>query len=287
MRTPVPDPGCRLLRVLCSAAACALLLASPAGARAEVKDPFPSLAASYLLRLNGADLWAHDPDRPLPPASLTKIMTALLTIESGRLKETATVSGAAARETGTRLGLKPGDRMRVEDLLAATMLGSANDAARALADHLAGNEAKFVLLMNRRARELGMQRTRFANATGHDHPDLRSTAADLARLAAAALSHERFSRLVAEIDREVRTADGKRSFRLENKNELVGRYRGAVGVKSGYTSGAGPCLVAIARRGADRVLLVLLNAPNRWWDAEAVLDLAFLEAKRDRKGDPR
>ena len=102
-------------------------------------------------------------------------------------------------------------------------------------------------------------------------------------LAAAALSHERFSRLVAEIDREVRTVDGKRSFRLENKNELVGRYRGAVGVKSGYTPGAGPCLVAIARRGADRVLLVLLNAPNRWWDAEAVMDRAFLEAKRKPK----
>jgi len=287
MRTPVPDPGCRLASVLCSAAACALLLAGPAGARAEVRDPFPSLAASYLLRLNGADLWARDPDRPLPPASLTKIMTALLAIESGRLEETATVTGAAARETGTRLGLKVGDRMRVEDLLAATMLGSANDAARALADHLAGDEAKFVLLMNRRARELGMRRTRFANATGHDHPDLRSTASDLARLVAAALSHERFSRLVAEIYREVRTVDGNRSFRLENKNELVGRYRGAVGVKSGYTSGAGPCLVAIAQRGADRVLLVLLNAPNRWWDAEAVMDLAFLEARRDRKGDPR
>ena len=80
--------------------------------------------------------------------------------------------------------------------------------------------------------------------------------------------------------------DGKRSFRLENKNELVGRYRGAVGVKSGYTPGAGPCLVAIARRGADRVLLVLLNAPNRWWDAEAVMDRAFLEAKGKAK-DPR
>jgi len=286
MRSPVPGPGRRLSRVVGGAVVCALLLAGPAGTEAEGTDPFPSLAASYLLRLNGAVLWAHDADRPLPPASLTKIMTALLAIESGRLKETATVSEAAARETGTRLGLNPGDRMRVEDLLAATMLGSANDAARALADHLAGNEGKFVLLMNRRARELGMRGTRFVNATGHDHPGHRSTASDLARLTAAALSHERFARLVAEIDREVSTVDGKRSFRLENKNELVGRYRGAVGVKSGYTPGAGPCLVAIARRGADRVLLVLLNAPNRWWDAEAVMDLAFLEA-RGKPRDPR
>ncbi len=285
MRAPVSVPGCRLFRVFGSTVVCAILLVGPSGAGAEVTDPFPSLAASYLLRLNGVTLWAHVPDRPLPPASLTKIMTALLTIESGRLEEVATVSEAAARETGTRLGLLPGDRMRVGDLLAATMLGSANDAARALAEHLAGNEEKFVLLMNRRARELGMRKTRFANATGHDHPKLKATATDLARLAAEALSHEEFSRLVADIHREVRTADGTRVFRIENRNELVGRFRGAVGVKSGYTQGAGPCLVAIAQREGDRVLLVLLNAPNRWWDAEAVMDRAFLEARRDRKGD--
>lgn len=286
MRAPVPVLGCRLFHVFGSTVVCAILLIGPAGSGAEVTDPFPSLAASYLVRLNGTTLWAHDPDRPLPPASLTKIMTALLAVESGRLDEIATVSEAAARETGTRLGLSPGDRMRVEDLLAATMLGSANDAARALAEHLAGSEERFVLVMNRRAREMGMRGSRFANATGHDHPKLKATARDLARLAVAALANERFSRLVAEIYGEVRTADGKRVFRLENRNELVGRYRGAVGVKSGYTRGAGACIVAIAQRGGDRVLLVLLNARNRWWDAEAVMDRAFLEARRDRKGDP-
>jgi serine-type D-Ala-D-Ala carboxypeptidase (penicillin-binding protein 5/6) len=285
MRAPAPAPGCLMFRVFGGTVACAILLAGPAGAAAEVADPFPRMAASYIVRLNGETLWAHEPDRPLPPASLTKIMTALLAIESGRLDEIATVTEAAARATGSRLGLAPGDRMRIEDLVAATMLGSANDAARALAEHLAGSEAGFVQLMNRRARELGMRKTRFANAAGHDHPDLKATAADLARLAAAALSHERFSRLVAEIHREVRTADGKRVFRLENRNELVGRYRGAVGVKSGHTGGAGPCLIAVARRDGDRVLLVLLNARNRWWDAEAVMDRAFLEARRNRKGD--
>lgn len=264
---------------------CALFLVFPGRSPAGVPDPFPSLAASYLVRLNGRTLWAHDPDRPLPPASLTKIMTALLALESGRLDEVATVSKSAARETGTRLGLSEGDRMRVGDLLASTVIGSANDAARALAEHLAGSEREFVLLMNRRARALGMRGTRFANATGHDHPKLKATANDLARLAGAALSHERFARLAAIVRTEVRTADGRRVFRLENRNELVGRYPGAAGVKSGYTQGAGACLVAVAERDGDRVLLVLLNARDRWWDAEAIMDRAFLEGKRARKGN--
>jgi len=275
------------MRVFRGAALAVLLLAVPGGSAAGTPDPFPSIAASYLVRLNGATLWAHEPERPLPPASLTKIMTALLALESGRLEEVATASSAAARETGSRLGLSPGDRMRVEDLLAATVIGSANDAARALAEHLAGSEREFVRRMNRRAKALGMRRTHFTNATGHDQKRHRATAADLALLAAAAMSDERFVRLAAEVRREVRTADGGRLFRLENKNELVGRYPGAVGVKSGYTREAGTCLVAAALRGEDLVLLVLLNAGNRWWDAEAVMDRAFQEAQRTRKGDLR
>jgi len=272
------------MRIFRGAALAALLLAVPAGSHAGAPDPFPSIAASYLVRLNGTTLWAHEPERPLPPASLTKIMTALLTLESGRLDEVATVSSAAARETGSRLGLLPGDRMRVKDLLAATVIGSANDAAHALAEHLAGSEREFVRQMNQRAKALGMRGTRYANATGHDHPGLRATSADLARLAAAAMSDDRFVRLAAAVRTEVRTADGGRVFRLENKNELVGRYPGAVGVKSGYTREAGACLVAAVLRGEDRVLLVLLNAGNRWWDAEVVMDKAFREAQRTRKG---
>lgn len=275
------------MRVFRGAALAALLLAVPGGSLAGAPDPFPSIAASYLVRLNGATLWAHEPERPLPPASLTKIMTALLALESGRLEEVATASSAATRETGSRLGLSPGERMRVGDLLAATVIGSANDAARALAEHLAGSEREFVRRMNRRAQALGMRGTHFANATGHDEKRHRATAADLALLAAAAMSDERFVRLAAAVRGEVRTADGGRLFRLENKNELVGRYPGAVGVKSGYTREAGTCLVAAALRGEDRVLLVLLNAGNRWWDAEAVMDRAFEEARRTRKGDLR
>ena len=242
---------------------------------AGVRDPFPDRAASYVLRADGATIWAHRPDLRLPPASLTKIMTALLVLERGRLDETVLVGGPAARETGTRIGLAIGDRMRVADLLAATLLGSANDACRALAEHVAGSEAEFVRRMNARARELVMDGTRFTNSTGHHDPGHYSTARDLLLLTETALRNEAFAELVATVRKEIRTADGRRRFLLENKNEMVGRYPGAVGVKTGYTKEAGPCLAVLAERGKSRVLLILLNAPNRWWDAVAMLDSAF------------
>jgi D-alanyl-D-alanine carboxypeptidase (penicillin-binding protein 5/6) len=260
------------------------LLAFPLSAAAgERDDPFPGAAASYLLKIDGKAVWGHRPDRRLPPASLTKIMTALLVLERGGLGEVATVGPAASRETGTRLGLKPGDRIRVAELLAATILGSANDAAHALADHVDGTEERFVKRMNDRAAALGMKNSRFANATGHHRPDLYSTANDIALLAEAALADERFARLVATVRLDVETADGGRTFRLENRNEMVGRYPGATGVKTGYTREAGPCLVVSAVRGGSRLLLVLLNAPNRWWDAVGMLDGAF---SRSAAGSP-
>jgi D-alanyl-D-alanine carboxypeptidase (penicillin-binding protein 5/6) len=203
------------------------------------------------------------------------MMTALLVLERAGLGQVVVVSETASRETGTRLGLSPGDRMPVVDLLAATLLGSANDACRALADHVAGSQERFVSLMNDRAREMGLGGTRFANACGHDDPGVHSTARDLARLAEIAMENPVFARMVGMVRGEVSTADGRRKFPLENKNELVGRYRGAVGVKTGFTPGAGKCLVAVAERDGGRVLLVLLNAPDRWWKAEEMLDAAF------------
>lgn len=244
------------------------------------RDPFPVVASSYLVKVNGRTLWERHADRALPPASLTKIMTALLVLERGGLDAVVTVSAAATRESGARLGLRPGDRMRVADLLAAALLGSANDAAHALAEHVGGSERGFVRRMNQRARALGMRHTRFANATGHDHPGHRSSARDLALLAETALRDRTFADLVATVRMDVRTAEGARAFALENKNEMVGPYPGAIGVKTGYTRKAGPCVVALAERDQTRVLLVMLNAPNRWRDAVAILDAAFRDGGR-------
>ena len=263
------------MRAISVMATCLWVLVFTSNAGAEkTGDPFPRVALSYILKVNGKTLWAHRPNRKLPCASLTKVMTALLVLEQGKLEDIVTISPAAAKETGTRIGLRKGESMQVGYLLAATLIMSANDACRSLAEHIGGSEHGFVALMNRRAKELDMKETHFSNACGHDHPELYSTAHDLTILAEAALKNRIFSEYVKSVYAHITTADG-RSFYLENKNELIGRYPGAIGVKSGYTPEAGKCLIALAERDDIQVLLVLLNAPNRWWDSETVLNEAF------------
>ena len=247
-------------------------------------DPFPRAASSYLVIVNGTELWAHRPDLPLAPASLTKIMTALLVLEKAGVEDVVTVPHKAGRETGTRLGLQPGDRFYVIDLLAAALLGSANDACHALAAHVSGSEASFVNRMNSRARQLGLARTHFTNACGHDHPELYSTAHDLAALAETALKNPVFAKMVSLVGAEIHTTGGKKTFSFQNKNELIGRYPGAVGVKTGFTRRAGKCLIALAERDGSQSLLVLLDAPDRWWTATRMLDAAFAEKPRKTSG---
>jgi D-alanyl-D-alanine carboxypeptidase (penicillin-binding protein 5/6) len=245
----------------------------------EPDQPFPRGAAAYLVEAQGATLWSHRADRALPPASLTKIMTALVFLESGLpLDGVVTVSASAERATGARLRLRAGERMRARDVLAAALLKSANDACLALAEHVAGTAERFAAAMNRRARELGLARTHFTNPCGHDEPQHRSSARDLAELAKVAMRQPVFAELVQTVELRVVTLGG-RAFDLENGNELVGRYPGAVGVKTGYTARAGKCLVALARKDGVTVLLVVLNAPNRWWESAAVLDRAFEQAR--------
>lgn len=258
-------------------------------ARADVPEPrdlFGEVAAAYLVKVDGREVWARNPDRSLPPGSLTKMMTALLVLERADLGQVATVSREASRETGTRLGLAPGDRMSVIELLGATLLGSANDACHALADHVAGSEKRFVSLMNARAREMGLSNTRFANACGHDDPGLYSTARDLARLAETAMGNPVFAKMSGLVEGEISTADGGKTFLLENRNLLIGSYPGAKGVKTGFTGRAGKCLAAFAERDGKRVLLVLLNAPDRWWKAGPILDAAFDHGSGASAGTP-
>ncbi len=242
-------------------------------------DPFPDAAKSYVVELDGAVLWERQADRRLPPASLTKLMTALLVLERGQPQAVVTVSQAAAREAGSRLGIKTGEAFRTEDLLAATLMASANDACHALADAVAGDEQRFVRLMNERAKRLGMHDTSFANACGHDARGHHTSAHDLTLLAREVLKHPELLRITSTIEATISTLDGAHSYRFENRNELIGRYVGAFGLKSGYTADAGRCLIAYAKRGEQRVLLVMLNGRDRWWDAVEILDAAFAHAQ--------
>lgn len=235
------------------------------------EDRYPRSAGAYLVKRDGRLLWAGHENERLPPASLTKLMTALIVIERGNLDELVVVSRQATRETGTRMGLKPGENLRVRDLLAAAIVRSANDACRALADHISPD---FVGLMNRRAIELKLRDTRFVDPCGHDRPGHYSSAADLARLAEQVMQKPDYARLARLPSVSVTDTTG-RKFVLRNTNALIGRYDGAIGVKTGFTLAAGHCLVAIAERDGVRVLIVLLNAPNRWWNAVGLFERAF------------
>ncbi len=225
-----------------------------------------------MVKREGRLLWSGAAEERLPPASLTKLMTALLVLERGGLDELVVVSRGASRETGTRIGLKAGENLRVRDLLAAMVIRSANDACRALADHVS---TIFVVRMNQRAEKLGLRNTRFVDPCGHDSEGQYSTAADLARLAERVMQHEEYLRLARLPRLSIATLDGGRRIAFHNTNALIGRYDGALGLKTGYTERAGNCLVALADKNGVRVLVVMLNSPDRWWSAVGLLNHAF------------
>ncbi|MDP2806488.1 MAG: D-alanyl-D-alanine carboxypeptidase family protein [Gallionellaceae bacterium] len=248
---------------------------------ATQSDPFPHVAKAYFVELNSKAIWERQANQRLPIASLTKLMTALLVLEQNKLQDVVTVSASAARETGSRIALKADERFAVQDLLAATLMSSANDACHALADHLAGSEIAFVKLMNHRAQALGLRDTQFQNACGHDAPKHYSSAHDLARLAHELLKHPQVLTITSQAHANIANASGKK-YELLNKNMMIEKYSGALGLKTGYTSKAGKCLIALAKRGENEVLLVMLHGNDRWWDAADILDLAFDHARITR-----
>ena len=270
-------------------AAVALAVAVVVGSTAP-----PVVAAPPDLTAEGAVLWDPADDRvlwgkaarmPLRPASTTKIMTVLLALEAGAIDDTVTVS-ATAVEVGRRpgaatLGLRVGQQIAMRSLLSGLVLRSGNDAAVAVAEHIAGSEAAFVEKMNARAAEIGMRDTTFLNATGlTDDSDHASTALDLARLAEVALRNDEFAAWAAAPALDVEDLGS-----LTNRNELLTRYDGATGVKTGYTNLAGLCLVASATREGRALIAVVLGADDSAFDrhfteAAAILDHGFDDFRR-------
>jgi serine-type D-Ala-D-Ala carboxypeptidase (penicillin-binding protein 5/6) len=234
-------------------------------------------ARAFVIEIDGIRRSEHAAELKLPPASLTKMMSGLLVIEHGKADTIVTISARAAAATGSRLGLHAGERMQAGELLSAMLIASSNDACRALAEWVSGSEEAFVAQMNKRATSLGLTRTHFVNACGHDAATHLSTASDLARLAYVAMAQSEYARRARLAALTVTTSEGRR-FDLTNHNHLIGRFSGAYGVKSGFTAKAGKCLVAMAERNGHHVLLVMLNARNRWWDADAALAYALARA---------
>ncbi len=223
----------------------------------------------------GKILWQRNKDLSLEPASTTKIMTALIVLEQGKLTELATVPAEAAKIGGSTVRLQKGEQVAVEQLLYAMLLRSANDAAITLATHIGGSVGKFVGMMNDRARILGALQTSFRNPTGLSQNGHVITVRDLAVITRAALENQDFRRFVAAKDRPWKSA--KWQGTLENSNTLLDSYEGAIGVKTGQTREAGFCIVAAAARGDEVFIAVVLNSTKKsvWQDAVKLLDHGF------------
>jgi D-alanyl-D-alanine carboxypeptidase len=224
----------------------------------------------------GQALWAYRPLKRLPIASLTKIMTAILVVERTGPNERARVTREALNYSGSGVGVLPRGRMvPVEGLLAGMLLPSGNDAAIALADHIAGRDRDFAKLMNARARAMGLHCTRYVSSYGLQAGN-RSCAADLAVLARVAMRKPRIARLVRKPQAKVRFPIASGYLFLNSTNPLLhDRFPGTIGLKTGSTLEAGHCYVGVVHRGRRTIGVVLLNSPNSMLQAEELVTAAM------------
>lgn len=219
---------------------------------------------------SGRVLYEQNSHEPRLIASITKLMTALVALESGcDLRETFVVPQEAIGVEGSSIYLRPGEETTLEALLYGLMLKSGNDAALAIAIHCGGSVERFVDAMNQKAGELGMEDSHFANPNGLNAEEHYASAYDMALLARACLKNE----VLAEIVSTKSITIGQRS--LTNHNKLLWRYEGCIGMKTGYTEKAGRTLVSAAERDGMTLIAVTLNDPDDWKDHTALLDWGF------------
>lgn len=275
------------VRVLLAGVLAVMLLSAPAGLRAasahenshRVKLPAPpgnhAKAAALIDVTSGRILFSQRGDEPMKIASLTKIMTAIVAIEQGRLDDKVSVSARAAGKEGSSIYLKAGEKMTLRNLLYGLMLRSGNDAAVAIAEHVGGSVDGFAYLMNRKAEELGLANSHFVNPHGLDQPGHYMSANDLAKLSAYSLRNPEFRKIVATRVRKAPNPHESWDYKWVNKNKMLKMYEGADGVKTGYTKQALRTLVSSATRDGQQLAAVTLNDGNDWRDHHALLDYGF------------
>lgn len=245
----------------------ALIFAVKIPARAELAV---SAKAAILMHADsGRVLYEKNADEHMLIASTTKIMTAIVVLEHCELDDLVEVDSRSAGIEGSSMYLKAGESYTVEDLLYGLLLVSGNDAASALALHVADSMEEFAELMNAKAAELGMTESSFKNAHGLDEEGHYSTARDMAKLAAYCMGNEDFARIAGTVSHTV----GEQT--LVNHNRLLREYDGCLGLKTGYTMAAGRTLVTCAERDGARYVCVTLNDPDDWDDHKALYDWAF------------
>ena len=240
-------------------------------------DDINARAAVVMDASTGAILYAKNPDLRCPPASTTKLMTAIVAIERTDINDIVTISRNASRTPPHKAGFKEGDKVTVEELLNAALISSANDAAVALAEEVAGSESRFVELMNRKAAAIGAHDTRFINANGLPGAGQYTTATDLSKIMGYALRYSKLREIIGTRVSEISTGRGKAIF-LRNTNKLLWSEDDLVGGKTGYTRKARHCFVCVAERRQDTVIVTVLGSPSRedlWKESASLITRGF------------
>jgi D-alanyl-D-alanine carboxypeptidase (penicillin-binding protein 5/6) len=283
MRGRAPWAGTALLAVVA-----ALATAQPAAAQ-STPNRLSAKTGILVEPSSGEVLWQRAADRRRSIASTTKLMTALLVLERSKLRDVVPAANYRPLPVESKINLRPGEQMTVADLLRALLVYSANDAAVTLAQHVAGSRPPFVRLMNRRARELKLTGTHYANPIGLDDPGNYSTARDLVTLTERLWRFSFFRRTVNRERVTLKSGDHPRT--VDNRNGLVGRFRWIDGVKTGHTQQAGWVLVGAGRRNGVQLFSAVLGTPNegaRDADTLALLRYGFTlyeEVTAIRRGD--
>jgi D-alanyl-D-alanine carboxypeptidase (penicillin-binding protein 5/6) len=256
---------------------CALLAQATGAAETAyvAYDRYPDAAAAYAVALDGRLLWSRALDTPHAPASLSKLLAALVILEKDWNPDAVVrVSSTAASADGARIGLREGERLTARDALTAMLVRSANDACLTLVERTHGTASAFAARMNLRAKALGMTQSNFVNPCGLDAVGQHTTVRDLLRLAAAAIQQPEIALRGRAQSAEIHTLGG-RMLRFISSNALIGREPVVIGLKSGFTSRAGKCLIALAEHNGHRVWIVLLDSKDRWWTASGLLQLSL------------
>ena len=239
-------------------------------------DTFPVISAQAALAVDldsGVTLYEKNPDEPLLPASTTKIITALVSLDFYHLDKILRVGDVSV--AGQKMGLKKGEEISVKDLLSGLLIYSANDAAEVLAQNYSGGREAFITVMNIKARQLGLEGSFFKNPSGLDGGGHLSTARDLVRLSSVAIKNETFAQIVATKEEVVKSQDGKISHKLVNLNKLVGEVEGVLGVKTGWTENARENLVTYVDRGGHKIMFALLGSQDRFGETKELIEWVF------------
>ena len=249
----------------------ALSLLLPGCPAAYAQEPCPSARSAIVMTSKGRVMYEKNADARSLIASTTKLMTAIVTLENARLNELVDISPECCNLEGSSMYLKAGERYTVKELLLGLLLVSGNDAAQALAVHVAGNLESFTALMNDKARELGMEDSSFENPHGLDAPGHYSTARDLAKLMCYCMDNESFRQLCSTKSCLIKGQT------LVNHNKLLDMYPCCIGGKTGYTQAAGRCLVSCCEKNGLRLICVTLSAPDDWNDHIQLCEWAFAQ----------